>query len=484
MKIGATFSANPSKAVRFYDNNDANYFFKFEKDRDRIVQSKEFRRLNGKTQVFVNGFDDHIRNRLTHTFEVAQIAQTISWKLQLNQPLVEAIAYGHDVGHTPFGHVGERALNLFMNGCGEFGSNISLEKKHKGFKHNFQSLRVVTLLERISNQHPGLDLTNYTLWGILNHTGTTPKPCGYKSKIGQCTLHQSMINCKNEQDGLCFDYYNRHLAKLDVENSWTIEALVVRIADEIAQRHHDIEDGLFAGVIDRDEIIETLLDCYSTFFSREECSLIADLQKETNKDIFISKLSDLVLKFHITNLISNTKQNLLKLSLDYSIKTKDDFENSKLAIFMSEKFFDLVNYENKLSLNEQKFQSFLKNRILNSYLAQSMDGKASFIIKNLIVAYLSNPQQLPDGTIQKFYHRLLPKYMSNEFKLYNDKSLNGRLRQELEKGYFERNDNKFKGVLCRTICDFIAGMTDNFAMDQYNLLYGTSNVFKNLGYNT
>lgn len=484
MKIGTIYSANSINAVRLYENVDSKSNLKFEKDRDRIIQSKEFKRLNGKTQVFVNGFDDHIRNRLTHTFEVAQIAQTIAWKLQLNQPLVAAIAYGHDVGHTPFGHVGERALNLFMNGCGEFSNDIRLENKHKGFKHNFQSLRVVTLLEKISNQHPGLDLTNFTLWGILNHTSTKPKPCGYKSQIGQCTLHQSMINCKNEPNGLCFDYYNRHLAKFNIENSWTVEALVVRIADEIAQRHHDIEDGLFAGVIDRDEIIETLLSCYQTCFSREECYLIADLQKETNKDIFISKLSELVLNFHIANLISNTKRNLLRLSMAYSIKSKIDFENSKLAIYTSENLFELVNYEDNLSIKEQKFQSFLKNRILNSYLAQSMDGKASFVIKNLIVAYLNNPQQLPDGTIQKFYHRLWPKYMSNELKIYNDKSLNGRLRQELEKGYFERNDSKFKGVLCRTICDFIAGMTDNFAMDQYNLLYGTSNVFKNLGYNT
>ena len=136
----------------------------FERDRDRIMYSRAFRRLSGKTQVFLAGNDDHVRTRLTHTLEVAQIARTISKALGLNEYLTEAIALGHDIGHTPFGHIGERMLNSIMNGCykiKDFNDENDIIKDHKGFKHNWQSLRVATVLE------PNMNLTNYTLWGIV-----------------------------------------------------------------------------------------------------------------------------------------------------------------------------------------------------------------------------------------------------------------------------------------------------------------------------
>ena len=110
---------------------------------DRVLYSKEFRRLNRKTQVFVAGFDDHARNRLIHTLEVAQISQTIASQLELDEALTTAIAYGHDVGHTPFGHVGERILNSFMNGCGNYRDFNSIHLKYRGFKHNWQSVRAL-----------------------------------------------------------------------------------------------------------------------------------------------------------------------------------------------------------------------------------------------------------------------------------------------------------------------------------------------------
>ena len=138
---------------------------KFDRDRDRILFSKEYRRLQGKTQVFITGFDDHIRNRLTHTIEVAQISQTISKYFGFNDTLAEAISLGHDVGHTPFGHVGERVLNFLTNNCDKFKDFLINKPHSKGFKHNWQGLKVVSTLEKINPNYKGLNLTDYTLWG-------------------------------------------------------------------------------------------------------------------------------------------------------------------------------------------------------------------------------------------------------------------------------------------------------------------------------
>ena len=141
------FCANEKKTKREYENDGEHEIrSKFERDRDRIMYSKSFRRLEGKTQVFVSGYDDHVRNRLTHTLEVSQIARTIAKALNLNEYLAEAIALGHDLGHTPFGHIGERTLNYIMSNCDRIGE-IKVNDLNKGFKHNYQGVRVVRELE-------------------------------------------------------------------------------------------------------------------------------------------------------------------------------------------------------------------------------------------------------------------------------------------------------------------------------------------------
>jgi len=174
------FRANPDCSSRFHEEEEHNYRNAFSRDRDRILYSKEFRRLSGKTQVFVVGFYDHARTRLTHTLEVAQISKTIAAKLGLDENLCESISFGHDVGHTPFGHVGERTLNLLMNGCDKYkGLNKELPENQKGFKHNWQGLRVTIDLEKYSPSYRGLNLTDYTLWGILNHSNLEYKKCDH-----------------------------------------------------------------------------------------------------------------------------------------------------------------------------------------------------------------------------------------------------------------------------------------------------------------
>ncbi|GAB1474510.1 hypothetical protein MASR2M69_19510 [Bacteroidota bacterium] len=174
MSIKNTFSilsASVDFAKRDYKNeSESSLRDRFCRDRDRILFSKEFRRLNGKTQVFVNGFDDHVRNRLTHTLEVSQVSQIIANNLGLNNLLSEAISLGHDVGHTPFGHIGERTLNQYTNNCEDYNNFKIDDPNQLGFKHNWQGVKVVSSLEKISTEYKGLNLTDYTIWGILNHS--------------------------------------------------------------------------------------------------------------------------------------------------------------------------------------------------------------------------------------------------------------------------------------------------------------------------
>lgn len=181
-----------NKFRKYNELNKSDHRDIFEIDRDRIMYSKSFRRLRGKTQVFIAGWDDHVRNRLTHTLEVAQIATSIARRLRLNEMLTEAIALGHDLGHTPFGHSGEEILKFLTNGNNKIVKDcgIELEKSMRGFKHNLQSLRIVDDLELKTRKYPGLNLTTYTKWGILNHT-----------EIKKYDFYNKYINFKfNESD--------------------------------------------------------------------------------------------------------------------------------------------------------------------------------------------------------------------------------------------------------------------------------------------
>ncbi|ADL12230.1 deoxyguanosinetriphosphate triphosphohydrolase [Acetohalobium arabaticum] len=194
----------------------------FQRDRDRIIHSKAFRRLKHKTQVFIAPEGDHYRTRLTHTLEVAQIARTIAKALHLNEDLTEAIALGHDLGHTPFGHSGEEAL---------------AEMYSKGFKHNHQSLRVVDLLEDKSGAYPGLNLTLEVRDGILTHTG-------------------------NQQPK-------------------TLEGEIVRIADRIAYINHDIDDALRAEIISTSDLPEGALEVLGRTSSQRIDRMVKDIIKHS-----------------------------------------------------------------------------------------------------------------------------------------------------------------------------------------------------------
>lgn len=225
----------------------------FSKDRDRILYSKSFLRMRGKTQVFMLQNNDYIRTRLTHTLEVNQIAKTIAIALCQNIELVEAIALGHDVGHTPFGHIGERTLRNILE------NDIDTLPEKKGFKHNLQALRLLCELEKGADypDTKGLNLTKYVLWGIAHH-----------SSIKRITEYDQEGNIINKEviktENPIYDNYLN-----SIKNYWSFEGLIVALADEIAQRHHDIEDSLLYGVVNRKTIIEKLNE-FKVLFKPED----------------------------------------------------------------------------------------------------------------------------------------------------------------------------------------------------------------------
>lgn len=478
------FAANQDDTEREYKKEKEHLFrSKFERDRDRILYSKEFRRLSGKTQVFVAGFDDHVRTRLTHALEVAQITRTICRALDLDEILGEAIAIGHDIGHTPFGHIGERTLNYVMNGCDDIkGMNKNLDRKHRGFKHNWQSIRVVMDLEEISKEYKGLNLTGYTLWGILNHSKIEYSGCGKELKdTKQCSLRQSLNKCQGSEEMLSLGFYDQYRYIIG-DDAWTIEALTVRQADEIAQRHHDIEDALEANIIDKDDLVFEIKAHFKHWINGEHWEAeLKEIEKENDKVSYLPMLSRLIVDFLTTKLVENFKSILNELKIKYKIENSSDFIKYKTTIrkdyeLKGKTLFDIFNYEEELKLKEEEFQKYLSNMILNSFLAQSMDGKSNYMIRQLIKAYVSNPQQLPDKTIVTLYKNYMTNSQWDTYKIKPFKNIVGELRNRLNRDHFNKLNEGYKQILLRTICDYIAGMTDNYAIEQFNLLYGSKHV--------
>ncbi|RQV97711.1 dNTP triphosphohydrolase, partial [bacterium] len=230
-KYLAPYAARSKAAhqTRIHPEKEHPYRTAFQRDRDRIVHSRSFRRLKHKQQVFLISEGDHYRTRITHTMEVSQLSRTLAKALGLNEELVEAIALGHDLGHTPFGHIGEVVLNDILSGKDNL-EGVLEGKNLGGFKHNYQGVRVVDLLEK-KYEFDGLNLTSPVREGILKHTRL------YRARYSYPNFYY---------DGLHFD----------LDNATTLEGQVVAISDEIAQRTHDLEDGVRAGLAELEQILE------------------------------------------------------------------------------------------------------------------------------------------------------------------------------------------------------------------------------------
>lgn len=473
------FKARDEDTFRVIKIEEHSFRDKFQRDRDRILYSKEFRRLSGKTQIFVTGFDDNMRNRLTHTLEVAQIADTISRELGLNTNLTMAIAYGHDVGHTPFGHVGERTLNYIMNGCFDYyGYNRDLLKTQKGFKHNLQGVRVTSYLEG-QDDDAGLNLTMYTLWGIQNHTSREYKGCEYRKNQKTCRYKNCNKDCK---ESLLVGFYDSPQAYgpklvLNDRRDWTFEAIVVAYADEIAQRHHDIEDGIYAKVINPIELCKYIIkiERFTKIHGKID-ELLADINNEKiHNSIVIQRLSSIMVDFYATEYINAIREKTEHLCNVLKINAGDAEWKSKFFDYIMREGLFVTNYfcfDKEMVNADKKFGRYLQNHILYTELAQSMDGKASFVIRQLVKAYLTNPQQLPGRTITLIVSDWLkqmgvkPDYDENS--ITTESYSREKLRELINDG-----DSKFIVILLRRICDYIAGMTDRYALECYEKLYGS-----------
>ncbi|MCX5687322.1 MAG: deoxyguanosinetriphosphate triphosphohydrolase [Candidatus Omnitrophica bacterium] len=351
---------------RKYAETEPKYRSVYQRDRDRIIHSTAFRRLEYKTQVFVNHEGDYYRTRLTHTMEVGQIARSIARTMSLNEDLVEAIALSHEIGHPPFGHAGEESLSILM-------------KDNGGFDHNLQGLRVVEELEQRYPDFPGLNLTWETREGINKHT----------------TMFDRAKQLKEFEPG----------------SSPTMETQVVDAADEIAYDNHDIDDGLTSGLIEEKDLFELKLWKDAARFVKKGRKELSD---KVRKHQIIRRLIDT----QIEDLLHASERNI-KVSL---IRNVDDVRKHKKRI---------VAFSENMQKKRKELRIFLMSNLYKNFRVIRMSDKAKRFITGLFKVYLEKPEQLPPSDQKKI----------NKIGRY--------------------------GV----ICDYIAGMTDRYALDEYKKLF-------------
>lgn len=452
------------------------YRTEFMRDRDRILYATAFRRLAGKTQIYTVGADDHKRNRLTHTLEVAQIARTVALGLKLNADLAEAIALAHDFGHTPFGHAGEKMLNDIMIPeslyvktspfyCAKYKSiqeQFLREKADKkdycnqafGFKHNLQSARVSAVLEDSylgkNGENIGLNLTNFSLYGMIIHS---------KLKYNECDFYP---NFQNELD--CF-----FKMKNSKSYAWSFEAYIVKWADEIAQWHHDLEDAMRGKALPIERICWTINKSLKGQLDLNSIQILECISKNSKMDRkTIAQLSHIVVNTLVNSLIAKSKENfeiveneLNEKGIDSSERVFLEYDDLGLSIPKEE----IINIHS--DINYEEFEGIIKGSVHYSRNVERMNEKGKYIIRKLFEAYYAHPQQLPDGPI---LHLLVDtgKYQNIDGAKQNGV---GEARILFDK-VMENPDIYVKCVLMRRICDHIASMTDHYAMEEYNNLYG------------
>ncbi len=382
------YAANPNQSRgRFYDISPTHGRDDYERDRDRIIHSKAFRRLAHKTQVFVYYEGDHYRNRLTHSLEVAQISRSVARILGVNEDLAETTALAHDLGHPPFGHAGEDALNAVMQDYG-------------GYDHNAQALRIVTLLEDRYPNHLGLNLTIESLEGILKHNGPI---------VGE--LPRAI---------LAFEHYQH----LDLHLYAGIEAQIAAVCDDIAYNAHDIDDGLRAELFNIDDL-KALPFCDNLMFKIKK--EYPDIHPYPFKHEFIRRL----ISYFVDDMIKMTQENIM-------ITQPQSYNDVRHA------GKPLVAFSEKTSAENQNLKSFLFKNMYRHYKVLRMTSKASRIIKNLFLLYLNEPDIMPFDT--------------QKLSLLNDKKFGD-----------EKTSNQKE--LAIFIADFIAGMTDKFAIEEHRRLF-------------
>jgi dGTPase len=349
---------------RAYLDNEPEYRTAFQRDRDRIIHTTAFRRLEYKTQVFVTTEGDYFRTRLTHTLEVAQIGRTIARALGANEDLDETICLAHDLGHSPFGHSGEVSLARLM-------------KDYGGFDHNKQSLRIVTELEQRYPEFPGLNLTWEVREGMVKH--------------------ESEYDISDARD------YNPSLRG-------NLETQIANVADELAYTTHDLDDGLRSGMV-TPQMLEGI-DLWEIL--KETFNWHGPLLEELERHRMIRQLVGIM----VSDMVTATDQRL-----------KESGARSPLEI--QQLTTNVIGYSEEMQRRNRELKDFLYKKLYSHYRVVRMAVKAERVITDLFKAYQSEPAILPDN-----------------------------LQTILEKRGLER-----------TICDYIAGMTDRFAIEEHQKLF-------------
>lgn len=371
----AVYACDPSfsKGRRYEEPKDFSRS-EYQRDRDRIVHCGAFRRLEYKTQVFVNHEGDLFRTRLTHSIEVAQIGRSVARNLRLNEDLTEAISLAHDLGHTPFGHAGQDALNECM-------------KDYGGFEHNLQSLRVVDLLEERYGTFDGLNLTFETREGILKH-------------------------CSIEDAKKLGDVGERFLKGRQP----SLEAQLANVADEIAYNNHDVDDGLRSGLITIEQLTE--IDLFAEYWF--------DVQKLMPGISERRAIYETIRRMIGALIVDLTKASLKRIE-DTDPKSVEDVRNAPL----------LIAFSDEMREKSRLLKQFLFQNLYRHYQVNRMSSKARRIVQRLFSIFMAEPQLLAPE---------------------------------------ERVTGGDKYEQARKIADYIAGMTDRYAMRQYRKLYEIEEV--------
>ncbi|MBV8574867.1 MAG: deoxyguanosinetriphosphate triphosphohydrolase [Acetobacteraceae bacterium] len=360
---------------RFHPEPDAPTRSPWQRDRDRIIHSSAFRKLQYKTQVFVNHEGDFYRTRLTHSIEVAQIARSVARALNLNEDLAEALALAHDLGHPPFGHAGEEALNVAM-------------KPYGGFDHNAQTLRVITMLESRYATFDGLNLTWETLEGVVKHNGPLNRPPGYIA-----------------------DYDQRH--RLDLSTNASAEAQIAALADDVAYHTHDLDDGMRARLFSPEDIAH-LPVVGEALAEARRASL--DVPPPRLRHETIRRVIDVLVR----DLLAETGRRIEKLEP----RDSDAIRRVKKPV---------VGFSARIADAHLVIKDFLMTRMYRHWRVNRMSRKAKHLIEEVFALLHAQPSLLPDDW-----------------------------RARAGEGATAR--------AAATVCDYIAGMTDRYAMDEYRRL--------------
>jgi dGTPase len=382
----AAFATSPDQSRgRLHEEPPSATRTEFQRDRDRVIHSYAFRRLKQKTQVFVAHEGDHYRTRLTHSLEVSQIARTAARVLGLDEDLAEVLALAHDIGHPPFGHAGETALNEVM-------------KQYDGFDHNAQALRVLTKLERKYPKFDGLNLTWETLEGVIKHNGPLVK------KDRTIDMLPAAFR----------DY--EALQSLELNTFAGPEAQVAALADDIAYNNHDIQDGLRAGLFKVDDLMDIPLTG-SVF--REVMLEFTDIER------------DRLVAEAVRRLIGIWTRDLIQEFQRRAAKARPQSVEDVRALD-----HPLAAFSNDIAEKQKPLRDFLFQRMYRHHKVNRMMSQARRIVRELFGLFIAEPDTLPPPWRQR--------------------------AQLADKDMVKR---------ARVVCDYIAGMTDTYAIDEHRRLF-------------